>query len=356
MNRSWSFVAIGTLVLFVSMFAPFSILLAWLTENALTPFLAVAAIVSVVGFFTLWHTLNKSSNMILRWVWMQALGLGTVLMSLTLVGLMLTLWLPPATVGRLVLVAWIALSLFAIWQAVTIKIRNLKFDAPELSENLTLVQISDVHIGSRSAAFLDRVVDKVMAQAPDIVVITGDLLDSSSVTQVELAALSRLPCPVYMCIGNHERYVDLDKALSAIETQGVTVLRDCAVKTRGLQIIGIDDRDRPNVLPDVLNSIALDSACYSILLYHRPDGWQAGLDANIQLMLAGHTHAGQMFPFGLLVKRQYPNMAGLFTEAGKSLYVSVGTGTWGPIFRLGTQSELTVIELDVGNKSQYTSG
>jgi len=81
------------------------------------------------------------------------------------------------------------------------------------------------------------------------------------------------------------------------------------------------------------------------LLYHRPDGWPAALDANVNLTLAGHTHAGQMFPFGLLVKRVYPDMAGLFEKNNNRLFVSVGTGTWGPIFRLGTRSELTVIDL-----------
>jgi len=207
------------------------------------------------------------------------------------------------------------------------------------------VQISDVHVGSRSPAFLQKVVSQVNQHKPDIVVITGDLLDASTVGSNDLAALNQLACPAYMCIGNHERYVDLDKALDSIASHGVTILRDESLTIDGIQLIGIDDRDKPDALPAILDKIQIDPALFSILLYHRPDGWQAALDKNIRLTLAGHTHAGQMFPFGFLVKRQYPNMAGLFTSEEKSLYVSVGTGTWGPIFRLGTQCEMTVIDL-----------
>ncbi len=276
---------------------------------------------------------------------MQALGAGTVLMSLVIVGSLLILFLNPVHVGIIVLIAWIGLSAFAISRAIKIAPRHLHFHAPQLPNPLRVVQISDVHIGSRSAAFLQRVVDDVNQHKPNIVVITGDLLDASAVSTEDLAALANLNAPTYKCIGNHERYVDLDKALASITAHGVTVLRDEVVTEQGLQIIGIDDRDRPDTLPATLNAMSLNESLYSILLYHRPDGWQAALDRNIHLTLAGHTHAGQMFPFGFLVKRQYPNMAGLFTEQGKSLYVSIGTGTWGPIFRLGTQNEMTVIDL-----------
>lgn len=281
----------------------------------------------------------------LRWCWMQTLGACTVLMSLIVVASFFTLVADTQRVGIFVLIAWIGLAALSVWHAITIKNRYIELNAPQLNTPVRIVQISDVHIGSRSAAFLHKVVKQVNAEKPDLVFITGDLLDASSVGRQELAALADLTAPTYMCIGNHECYVDLNKALRAIESHGVTVLRDAKINSHGMQIIGIDDREKPDSLPEIIETLQLDPTAYSVLLYHRPDGWQAALERNIDLTLSGHTHAGQMFPFGLLVKRRYPQMAGLFSQAGKSLYVSVGTGTWGPLFRLGTQSEMTVIDL-----------
>lgn len=296
--------------------------------------------------YSFWFTLNNSHNMTVRWIWMQALGLGTVLMPLVVGGSLLTLLANPQTIGLLVLIAWFVLSILAARQATNIKVRQLQFSNEHLPAPIRLVQISDVHVGSRSPAFLQKVVDQVNAHSPDIVVITGDLLDASTVNTDDLSALAKLACPSYMCIGNHERYVDLDKALDSIATHGVQVLRDEALTIHGIQIIGIDDRDKPDALPSILDGIPVDPKAFSILLYHRPDGWQAALDKNIALTLAGHTHAGQIFPFGFLVKTQYPNMVGLFKKNEQSLFVSMGTGTWGPIFRLGTRCEMTLIELN----------
>lgn len=345
MKRRAQFLLAGSTVLFVTITAPVFTLIAWLSSNTVGPFLLAAALLSVPTLFSFWFTLNSSNNMSLRWVWMQTLGLGTVLMSLIFIASFFTVLINPRIVGQMVLLVWVLLSAMAIWKANNIKSRHLHFSDDALPKPIRIVQISDVHVGSRTPAFLRKVVIQVNQHNPDLVVITGDLLDSSTVSTEDLNALGQLNCPAYMCIGNHERYVDLDKALNSIAAHSVTILRDESVTINSVQLIGIDDRDQPDALPSILDSIELNPTAFSILLYHRPDGWQAALDKNIDLTLAGHTHAGQMFPFGFLVKRRYPNMAGLFTEQGKSLFVSTGTGTWGPIFRLGTQCEMTVINL-----------
>lgn len=346
MNRQFMFYLVGVVVVFITILAPAMTLAAWLTKSSPIVFLLLAALLSIPIFFALWHSLNKSNSLTLRWVWMQLLGLGTVLMCLIIPALFLTAFLDTQTVGWLTLVAWPALSLLAVLHATNINVRKINLSAPQLATKVRLVQISDIHVGSRSPKFLAKVVAQVNHQQPDLTLITGDLLDASAVTTENLKALADIDGPVYMCIGNHERYVDLDKALASITAHGVNILRDAATTVGQLQIIGVDDRDKPDIVPSLLSDIGIDHSLYSILLYHRPDGWQAAIEHGVNLTLAGHTHAGQMFPFGLLVKRQYPNMAGLFTEQEKHLYVSVGTGTWGPIFRLGTHNEMTVIDLD----------
>lgn len=344
MSRPIGFFAVASLALFIAIFGPLFTLAAWLLNAPVWLYLLIAAIISVPGCYAFWFTLNNSHNMQVRWFWMQLLGVGTVLLPLVAIGAILTLFMENQTVGLLVLLLWPIGIVVAIWQALHIKTEKLTFSSPRVKSPVRLVQLSDVHIGSRSARFLHKVVQRALEHNPHVVVITGDLLDASVVDEEDLIALSRFNCPVLMCIGNHERYVDLEKAIRAIEAHDVVVLRDAHTESHGIKFIGIDDRDRPDQLPSVLSNIE-DSEHYTVLLYHRPDGWQSSLNAGIDLMLAGHTHAGQMWPFGLLVKRQYPNMAGLFEQDNKHLYVSMGTGTWGPIFRLGTRSEMTVIDL-----------
>ncbi|MGI9500915.1 MAG: metallophosphoesterase, partial [Geminicoccaceae bacterium] len=175
--------------------------------------------------------------------------------------------------------------------------------------------------------------------------LTGDIIDASAVRSEDLNALGAVSCPIYFAIGNHERYIDLDAVIAMMRSQGVDLLRSEAMIHGRLQIIGIDDADNPDQVSDHLPEIALSDDHYRILLYHRPDGWQSARQAGIDLMLAGHTHGGQIWPFNYVVKRRFEHLIGLFSRDGRHLYVSPGTGCWGPIMRLGTRSEMTVIDL-----------
>jgi predicted MPP superfamily phosphohydrolase len=123
------------------------------------------------------------------------------------------------------------------------------------------------------------------------------------------------------------------------------VLRNRAVIDNGVQFIGIDDMDDAMQVSRQLARINVESEPYVILLYHRPRGLEAAAEAGVDLMLSGHTHNGQIVPFNLIVKRVFEQMRGLYYYAQATLYVSSGTGTWGPIMRLGTRSEITLIEV-----------
>jgi len=94
-----------------------------------------------------------------------------------------------------------------------------------------------------------------------------------------------------------------------------------------------------------LSQLELDPEAFKILLYHRPMGLEAAAEHGIDLMLTGHTHAGQIMPFNLVVKRVFAHVRGLATHGPTTLYVSPGTGTWGPVMRLGSRSEITCFEL-----------
>ncbi len=226
-----------------------------------------------------------------------------------------------------------------------VAVRNIDVPAPQIGKRLRVAQISDVHVGSRSGQFLRRVVKRTNARDPDLVFITGDLVDFRDISQQELGSLSDLEAPAYFVIGNHERYVDCEAICDRLRNLGVHVIRNDTVTIDRIQLVGIDDAEPKTQVGKILQTLEPDPHRYRILLYHRPDGARDAAAWGVNLMLCGHTHAGQIVPFNLLVKRVFPRIRGVYRVDGLTLYVSPGTGTWGPILRLGSRSEISMMTL-----------
>jgi predicted MPP superfamily phosphohydrolase len=219
-------------------------------------------------------------------------------------------------------------------------LRTIALPAPAALAGKSLVQITDVHLGSRPAALLERIVRRIEAVAPDYVVITGDLVDEHGIDAAWFAPLKRIEAPIYYVIGNHERYVDLDAIIEGLAQTGVEVLRGRAVRDGPITFIGIDDAEAKDTVAHGLAALEAGGE-YRVLLYHRPRGFEDAARAGIDLMLSGHTHDGQIVPFNWIVRRVFPRSRGLFRIGASRLYVSPGTGTWGPMLRLGSRSEIT---------------
>jgi len=252
--------------------------------------------------------------------------------------------LPPQPAGLTIAAFVAALSLAGFVNAQLLHVERVRLAGPTSVSGLTLVQISDVHIGSRSPRLLERIVERVNELQPDYVLITGDLIDFAGISRTELAPLGEFDAPAYFAIGNHERYVDLAAIDERLRALGVNVLRDEAAVDGPFQFIGVDDVDQAARIAAPLSRIALSKDHYGVLLYHRPDGFDAAIERGIPLTLSGHTHAGQLVPFNFLVRRIYPRIRGLYEASGSLLYVSPGTGTWGPVLRIGSRSEITLFE------------
>lgn len=225
-------------------------------------------------------------------------------------------------------------------------VKKISFSSANLVAPIRFVQISDVHIGSRSQSFLEEVVYKINRLKPDFVCITGDFIDATGVHESQLKSLKSIVGPVYFSIGNHEKYEDLDEILDRMQNLGVCNLRNAEVMFRDdIQIIGIDDMDDAMQVGRQLKNIDVKTGVFNVLMYHRPRGLEAAAAADIDLMLSGHTHNGQIFPFNLVVGRVFDKVKGLYKLGEARLYVSQGTGTWGPVMRFGTQSEITLFEI-----------
>lgn len=231
-------------------------------------------------------------------------------------------------------------SMYAMINARILHITTIEIPA---TVNMNIAQLSDIHLGSVDGKFLSRIVEKTNSLNPDVVVITGDLVDSHHRLDREaLSRLNDLKAPVFFVLGNHERYAGIANVMALLQNTKVRTLRNESVDFDGLQIIGIDDE---NGVADQLRHIRIDPAKFSVLLYHRPEGLEAASKAGIDLMLSGHTHNGQIFPFNYYVRRHFRYIKGLYRHENSYLYVSAGTGTWGPRMRLGSKSEIILLKL-----------
>ncbi|MDA8023687.1 MAG: metallophosphoesterase [Gammaproteobacteria bacterium] len=296
----------------------------------------------------LWHAF-RAPNMLVRYVAVHWMGVSFILFALTAAYEGLRLIASPDDRAAAVWIAGIAAALVVVALAAAqhLSVRRLALPTEKVTRRHRVVQISDVHIGSRRGGYLARIVRRINQLRPDFTVITGDLVDSSAVGRAQLAALRDLRSRALFTLGNHERYAEPDAILKMLRELGVEPLRQQCVRAGELQVAGIDDADaREQVadnLPETLRGA--QPGRYTILLYHRPLGWEAAAARGVDLMLCGHTHNGQIFPFNFLVKRQFRRINGLYKNGGAHLYVSPGTGTWGPLMRLGSRNEITCIDI-----------
>ncbi|MCI0672935.1 MAG: metallophosphoesterase, partial [Myxococcaceae bacterium] len=226
-------------------------------------------------------------------------------------------------------------------------------------EGFTLVQLSDIHVGSPTIgrAFIEELVARTNALSPDVVAITGDLVDGTVEelgAHVEPLRNLRARHGVYFITGNHEYYSGVRGWLEFLPTLGIRVLRNERVRIetpRGaLELAGVDDYTAHQFGQghgaDIPRAMAgRDPSVPVVLLAHQPKHAPEAAALGVDLQLSGHTHAGQMFPFSLFVRLDTPYVRGLHRVGDMQLYVSSGTGYWGPPMRLGTVAEITRIEL-----------
>ena len=309
-------------------------------------------LVLLVGPATGWLVHQARRNAWTRWLQRAVylwVGLGFLLLCVVApVHLLRLLGLPNDAAALLLAVVYPSLAVWSIVNAHRLAVRRIELSSPKIDRPLRLVQVSDVHVGSRGSGFLARIVRRVNALGPDAVLITGDLIDLMKLPAGALDAVGALAAPAFFAIGNHERYIGSDAVSARLDALGVTVLRDAQIDWRELRIIGIDDAEARDQVARVLDRIGTgeeNQARFTVLMYHRPDGAEDAARAGVDLMLCGHTHNGQIVPFDRIVKRFFPRIAGCFDIEGMMLYVSPGTGTWGPTMRLGSSNEITVFEL-----------
>jgi predicted MPP superfamily phosphohydrolase len=221
-------------------------------------------------------------------------------------------------------------------------------------DGLRIVQISDLHVGrSIRRGYVERTVERARSLAPDLVALTGDMVDGPverlAPHVAPLAALAEAG-RAFFVLGNHDCYSGADAWIAHWREMGVRVLlNEHAVLHRGaatLLVGGVVDPAYRARRPQLSLEDA-PGADFRLLLAHNPKLAPLGARAGFDLQLSGHTHAGQFFPWTLAVRLVHaPHVAGLSREGRMWVYVSAGTGSWGPPVRFGTSPEITLLTLE----------
>lgn len=234
---------------------------------------------------------------------------------------------------------------------------------PSELEGFRIAQITDVHIGPMiKQDFIGKIVDLTNALEPDLIAVTGDLVDGSvSHLKNAVSPLSSLAARhgSFFVTGNHEYYSGAEHWIDEVERLGMRVLLNghhtLQAGNASILVAGVTDPNGRSYVkghaPNLGAAISgAPTADVKLLLAHQPRAVFDAAGAGFDLQLSGHTHGGQFFPWNFVVGLTQPYLKGLHLHQNTWIYVSVGTGFWGPPMRLGTHSEITLIELTRGNK------
>jgi len=239
-----------------------------------------------------------------------------------------------------------------------IKRITLTYDSlPGILNGFKIIHLSDLHLGKLTTInWFKKIVDEVNLLNPDLIVITGDLIDEDIGASKEYCSeLSRLSASfgVYAVPGNHEYYAGIDEFINITKQAGIKVLINSSAKIKdSICLIGLTDISATrtnNAGPDLEKAFAdvSDEKLFKIILVHQPIFFNESVEKGIKLQLSGHTHSGQLIPINFLVKFLYKYSYGLFSKNGAFIYTTCGTGTWGPPLRLGSRSEIIQITFRV---------
>ena len=302
----------------------------------------------------------------LSMAWLSFLVVSTLARDLALLA---AAWAPGSAPHR-VLREWgaaavYAASLLALFTGALVALRgprvarvNVPIEGlhPDL-DGFRIAQVSDLHVGlTIRRRYVKSVVELVGSLHADAIVLTGDIVDGSvEALAPHVAPLAELRGPVYFILGNHDCYSGAAQWIAHFRAMGMRVLLNSGeAQKKGAATLwmgGVVDpalrMSNPALTPRAdLAAVGGEAADCRVLLAHNPKLAPSGARAGFDLQLSGHTHAGQFFPWTLAVRLVHaPHVAGLSREGRMWVYVSAGTGTWGPPVRFGTMPEVTLVTL-----------
>ena len=266
-------------------------------------------------------------------------------------------------IAMVVIVLLAGLMAYGTWSARSPKVTKYDLNvnkAPENLKSLKIIMVSDIHLGYEvDNRRLTIMVNKINELNPDIVLIPGDIIDSSIepfVKQNMSVNFKRIKSKygVYACLGNHDEMGrKIDDVVKTFNDSGINVLRDKAILiNNSFYVIGRDDisqesqtKVKRKELSDIIKD--LDKSRPLILMDHQPRNFDDTQKQGIDLQVSGHTHRGQLFPANLITNAIFELDYGYLQKNNSNFIVSSGYGTWGPPIRIGSRSEIVEININL---------
>lgn len=268
--------------------------------------------------------------------------------------------LSPRATTAVMLFASLLISAYAYYNAHNTQVKHFTLTSPKVTpdtDKLRIVALTDIHLGyTIGLKELQNFIRLTREQSPDIIVIVGDFIDSDMSARAEEAdMLKALEAPggKFAVFGNHEVYRGLSNSRSFITRSGFTLLENSRTLSAGINVVGINDPQLASFTgtpqPDAAALLkTADHGRFTLYLKHQPIVAENEIGL-FDLLVSGHTHGGQIWPFGYITRKIFGYRQGfnqLEGPQGRSLlYLSNGTGYWGPPMRLGATPEITVFDI-----------
>jgi len=323
---------------------PFDILSTWLGKPI--SILEIFITTTLVFVLCLYYFRSKTTNKFIKFFVYEGFGIGTVSFFLILPLLAIEYFnvFSNNELAIFFFTLQVPSIIYGYINSKKIKIKNLSLKSELIDKSLKFVFISDVHIGSNHPSSLKKIVSAIIKLDPIFLIIGGDLIDSSSFKIEDLEEFKKFKKPIYFVTGNHEYYVkNSKKHLQDFQNIGIQILNNESLQTNGINLIGLSDNISDESKISYFEKL-LQKKLFNLLIVHKPSIWNK-VSTKANLMLSGHTHNGQIFPFNYVVKLKFPENYGLYKRMNNHLYVSSGSATWGPKIRIGSNNEIIQVEL-----------
>ncbi len=241
------------------------------------------------------------------------------------------------------------LGIYSYYNAHNLVVKQRSLELDNLNRDINIVHLSDVHFGSVRHRPIIRQISEKLKQLEsdcDLVIISGDLTDGSSVVEEDdLMAFKDVKMPIIFTPGNHDYYIGIESVIKACKKAGIIVLDNKRAEFECLNIVGasysIEDREMPDVDESLLKPDSVN-----IINYHVPYFWEEFSSLGFDIQLSGHTHGGQFHPVIYIAEILFKYNMGLFkNDSGKYLHVTTGVGSMDVPMRWGTNSELVILKL-----------
>ena len=286
------------------------------------------------------------TNKLLKLFVNEGIGIGFISFNITTLSLIFSFFITSyySQIGYISIFLIIFITIYSYLNGRKVKLKFIRLNSDLIKTKSKVIFISDLHLGTNSIQHLNKIFNLITKVKYDFLLIGGDLIDSSEFKISDLEIFKNFKKPIFFCTGNHDYYIKESKEkLDQLSNYNINYLNNCSKLIKHFNIIGINDNQSIGEQKKIVKRY-FNKDKFNIFLTHKPSLFKI-LDFP-GLMLSGHTHNGQIFPFNFIVKIKFQHIYGLFKKTNTDLYVSSGSGCWGPRMRLGSDNEIVVLEFN----------